>query len=292
MRHVPEALQAMLDSGVTTLCHGWRVTRRDGHVLGFTDHDRDLVVDGQSFVAGSGIQGSESVLAQGLGVTGLELSGALGAATLEEADLVAGHYDGARVDQLLIDWSDPANHMLLRRGTIGEVRREGGAFVAELRGPADALNETRGRLFGALCDADFGDARCGVDLDRPERRAGAVVTEVRGALLLAVDGIDGYEDGTFTDGRAVFSGGANAGFVTEVKHHAAGTLQLWQRPPAPVSTGDAVTMIAGCDKRFSTCRDRFANTVNFRGFPHMPGNDFVVSIAVPGEGGNDGSVLA
>lgn len=292
MRHVPDALQAMLDSGVSTLCHGWRVTRRDGGVLGFTDHDRDLVVDGQTFVAGSGIQGSESVLAQGLGVTGLELSGALGAATLEEADLAAGQYDGARVDQLLIDWSDPRNHMLLRRGTIGEVRREGGAFIAELRGPADALNETRGRLFGALCDADFGDQRCGVDLDRPERRANAVVAQVRGALLLAVDGIAGYQDGTFTDGRAVFSGGANAGFVTEVKHHAAGVLHLWQRPPAPVSIGDTLTVIAGCDKRFSTCRDRFANTVNFRGFPHMPGNDFVVSIAVPGEGGNDGSVLA
>ncbi|WP_127090125.1 DUF2163 domain-containing protein [Aquabacter cavernae] len=292
MRQVPGALQAMLESGVTTLCHGWRVTRRDGQVMGFTDHDRDLVVDGLAFVAGSGVQGSESVLAQGLGVTGLELSGALGAATLEEADLAAGQYDGAGVDQLLIDWSNPLNHMLLRRGTIGEVRREGGAFVAELRGPADALNETRGRLFGAPCDADFGDARCGVDLDRPERRASAVVAQVRGALLLAVDGIAGYADGTFADGHVRFSSGANVGFATKVKHHAAGVLQLWQRPPEPVLAGDGLVVIAGCDKRFSTCRDRFANTVNFRGFPHMPGNDFVVSIAVPGEGGNDGSVLA
>lgn len=291
MRPIPDALQAMLDSGVTTLCHGWRITRRDGLVQGFTDHDRDLVLDGTAFRAGSGIQGSESALAQGLGVTGLELSGALGHATLAEADLAAGHYDGARVDQVLIDWSNPDHHMLLRRGTMGEVRREGGAFVAELRGPADALNETRGRLFGALCDADFGDARCGVDLDRPERRASAEVSEVRGALLLALSGIEGYADGTFTDGRVVFSSGANAGFSTEVKHHAAGVLQLWQRPPEPVAAGDALVVTAGCDKRFATCRDRFANTVNFRGFPHMPGNDFVVAIAVPGEGGNDGSVL-
>ncbi|MDX5493645.1 MAG: phage BR0599 family protein, partial [Alphaproteobacteria bacterium] len=33
------------------------------------------------------------------------------------------------------------------------------------------------------------------------------------------------------------------------------------------------------DKQFTTCRDRFANAVNFRGFPHMPGNDFVMASA-------------
>ena len=29
----------------------------------------------------------------------------------------------------------------------------------------------------------------------------------------------------------------------------------------------------GCDKSFATCRDRFANSVAFRGFPYMVGND-------------------
>ncbi|MEW6257110.1 MAG: DUF2163 domain-containing protein [Pseudomonadota bacterium] len=291
MRQVPEALRAQLDGGVTTLCHGWRVTRRDGGVRAFTDHDHDLTVDATLFLAGAGLAASESTLVQGLGVTGLELTGALGHATLDEGDLAAGRYDGARVEQFLIDWSDPRAHMRLRCGTLGEVRREGGAFVAELRGAADALNQTRGRLFSALCDADFGDARCGLDLARPDLCASGVVAEVRGALLLAVDGLGGHTDDLFTDGRLAFSTGANAGFVTQVKQHAAGLLHLWHRPPEPVSAGDGLVVTAGCDKRFSTCRDRFGNGPAFRGFPHMPGNDFVVSIGVPGEGGNDGSVL-
>ncbi len=42
-----------------------------------------------------------------------------------------------------------------------------------------------------------------------------------------------------------------------------------------------------CDQRFETCRDVFANTENFRGFPHMPGSDFV--LAGPAAGQNDGS---
>lgn len=291
MREVPAALQAMLDAGATTLCHGWRITRRDGLVQGFTDHDRDLVVEGLGFIAASGIAGSESAVAQGLGVTGAELHGALSDAALHEEDLAAGRYDGASVDQLLIDWSNPENRMLLRRGTIGEVRREGGSFIAELRAPADALNQVRGRVFGALCDADLGDPRCGIDLAASDRQGAGSVVAVEGPLRLAVSGIEGISEGTFTEGRIAFTSGANAGFATEVKAHAPSILQLWQRPPQPVAPGDGFTVTAGCDKRFSTCRDRFGNQENFRGFPQVPGNDFVVAIAVPGEGGHDGSVL-
>ena len=49
-----------------------------------------------------------------------------------------------------------------------------------------------------------------------------------------------------------------------------------------VVAGDAVTVLAGCDRRFATCRDKFANSINFRGFPHIPGNDFVLSYPKPG----------
>lgn len=42
-----------------------------------------------------------------------------------------------------------------------------------------------------------------------------------------------------------------------------------------------------CDKRWATCVGRFANGINFQGFPDIPGDDFLT--AVPVEGGrNDG----
>jgi uncharacterized phage protein (TIGR02218 family) len=43
-----------------------------------------------------------------------------------------------------------------------------------------------------------------------------------------------------------------------------------------VALGAAVTLVAGCDRRFSTCAAKFGNALNFRGFPHVPGNDFVL----------------
>jgi uncharacterized phage protein (TIGR02218 family) len=55
------------------------------------------------------------------------------------------------------------------------------------------------------------------------------------------------------------------------------TVELWQEPAQAPVAGDTFTVAAGCDKQLATCRTKFSNTVNFRGFPHMPGNDFVTS---------------
>ncbi len=296
MRELPPAFAALLAEGATTLCHGWRLTRRDGVVLGFTDHDRDLDVEGLTFLAASGIAGSEITSAQGLAVTGAELSGALSADALSADDLAAGLYDGAAVELLLIDWSNPSNALLLRRGTVGEVKCEDGAFTAEIRSLADAFNETRGRIFTAVCDADLGDARCGVDLAAPACSATATVGTVEGSLRLSLGGLSAFAEGAFARGRLTFLSGANAGFATEVKAHlkaeGADVVRLWQRPPQEVRAGDGVRLTVGCDKQFATCRDRFANALNFQGFPHMPGNDFVITVAVPGEGGYDGKLLS
>src|SRR5437016_5213008 len=110
MRSIPSALQAKLDSGVTTLCRCWVVTRRDGVVQGFTDHDEDLLVAGVTCRAGSGLAASEVTEQLGLAVTGSEISGALADDALTEADLAAGRYDAAAVDVYLVDWSEPALH--------------------------------------------------------------------------------------------------------------------------------------------------------------------------------------
>ncbi|MGE4371690.1 MAG: DUF2163 domain-containing protein [Xanthobacter sp.] len=296
MRQIDEALAAHLASGVTTLCHGWRITRRDGVLQGFTDHDRDLMLEGLELKAASGISGSEHATAQGLAVTGAELSGALSHALLTADDLAAGLYDGAQVELFLLNWAEPSAHLLLRRGTIGEVRCEDGTFTAEIRALSDALNQTRGRVFGAHCDADLGDARCGVALAHPAFQAEGDVSQVDDGLRLHMSGLSGFAEVFFARGRALFLSGANAGFATEVKSHRVEgedtIITLWQRPPQAVMVGDKLELRAGCDKRFATCRDRFSNALNFQGFPHMPGNDFVITVAVPGEGGYDGSLLS
>lgn len=285
MRVIPSALQEKLDSGVTTLAHCWRLTRRDGVVLGFTDHDVDLVFDNVTFRAGTGFTASEATSRFDLAIDGSEISGALSDDALSEHDLAGGRYDAAAIETWLVDFSDVSLRVLTARGTLGEVRREGQAFGAELRGLADALAQESGRLYTARCGADLGDHRCKVDLTSPALRGAGVVVALEGTSQFTASGLGGYADGWFSAGRLTWQSGANAGLAMEVKVHrhtgGAVRLTLWQAMAAPVAAGDAFTVTAGCDKQFSTCRDRFANTVNFRGFPHIPGNDFVLSYPSP-----------
>jgi uncharacterized phage protein (TIGR02218 family) len=291
VRTIPSALQSKLDSGVTTLCRCWLITRSDAVCQGFTDHDEDVVLDDVTCRAGTGLSGSEATQKYGLAVDSSELSGALADDSLNEADLAAGRYDAAAVELWLVDWSEPSLRVLLAKGTLGEVRREGMAFTAEVRGLSERLAQDSGRLYRATCSADLGDARCTVDLTDAAFRGSGAVVALSATSSFSASGLDDFDDGWFSAGKLGFASGANVGLSVEVKSHRKDgtvTFDLWQAMPEPIQAGDAFTVTAGCDKRFPTCHDRFDNVVNFRGFPHIPGNDFVVSYPVQGAPGNDG----
>jgi uncharacterized phage protein (TIGR02218 family) len=165
-------------------------------------------------------------------------------------------------------------------------------FSAEVRGLAQLLDQPKGRLFQYGCDATLGDARCGVDLTDPAFRGEGSVVAVENNRRIKVSGLDGFAEGWFARGRLAWSTGANAGRAIEVKSHRAGlsavTLELWREMSETIEAGDTFVVTAGCDKQFSTCRAKFGNTANFRGFPHMPGNDFVVSYPNRDDAKNNG----
>ncbi len=180
MKSLSASLAAHLASGATTLCTCWRVTRGDGEVLGFTDHDRALAFDGVDHEPETGLDASAAVANAGLQVGGLEVTGAFSSERISESDLEAGLYDNARVETWLVNWADSDQRHLMRVGSIGEVKREDQAFTAEIRSLAHALDQERGRIFRATCDADLGDQRCTVDLVSEDWTASATVTATDG----------------------------------------------------------------------------------------------------------------
>lgn len=285
MRAIPDPLAAHLATGATTLARCWVLTRADGLVLGFTDHDRDLVLDGVTCRAGTGLEAADAKASFGLGVGGGEVAGALTSDGLDEAEIEAGLYDAARVDVWLVNWTDTGQRLKLAAGTIGEIRRGDHGFSAELRSAASTLAGVQGRRYGAACEADLGDRRCRVDLADPRWRGSGTATAGEGRLRLVASGLDAPA-GRFTGGRLVWTAGANAGQGVEVRRHAVeggvAVLDLWRPTAEPIESGDTFTVTAGCDKRWATCRDTFANTLNYRGFPSIPGNDLVLAYAREG----------
>ncbi|MEZ5923916.1 MAG: DUF2163 domain-containing protein [Hyphomicrobiaceae bacterium] len=282
MRVIPAPLQAHLDTGATTLAWCWRITRRDGSSLGFTDHDRDIVFDATTFEAASGFDATEMRESVGLSVDNVDVEGALRSDRLSAADLEAGLYDNAGIEIWRVNWQEPDERVLVRSGSIGEVRRGPLAFVAEVRGLAHILQQGQGRTFQYACDALVGDGRCGKNLNTASFRGNGAIASVVSDRRFMASGIGGFAPDWFALGKLTWTSGANDGRVAEVKLHAraAGvvTLELWQRMSGALALGDSFLVTAGCDKQLTTCRSKFANVENFRGFPHMPGNDFITRV--------------
>lgn len=292
MRAIPEQLAARLASGGTRLAHAWILRRADGGVLGFTDHDRDLTVEGVRCVAATALEAKDMTSELGLAPGGGEVLGALQAAAITEADIAGGAYDGAEIRILLCDCEAPYDTVLLDVATIGEIKRDESAFVAELRGPAHRLGEELGRLYQQRCDADFGDRRCGIDLARSDLSASGTVDSVVVQGRYRVSTLSGFAPNAFTNGTLVFERWPGRRFGVRV-HAAIGSatlIDLWLAPDG-VKTGDRFTITAGCDKSFETCAARYNNALNFRGFPHMPGNQIVLTMVQDGEPGYDGGSL-
>ncbi len=290
-----EALRAHLETGATTVARCFRVARKDGMVLGFTDHDRDLGFDGMVFRAGTGLTAKALQSGTGLAVDNSEAFGALSSDAITEADIRAGRFDGAEVTAWLVNWRDEAARKVLFRGTLGEISRRGGAFTAEMRGIAEALNQPQGQIYHARCSAVLGDRRCGFDLTQPGYFAQAAAEIVTGAREFRFAALAGFADRWFEKGRLVVLTGEAAGLAGVVKNDrvAAGggrIVELWQALGAEVRTGDEMRIEAGCDKRGETCQQKFLNFLNFRGFPDIPGEDWLMSYPVSG-GQNSGGSL-
>lgn len=272
-------------SNTTTVVRGWKLTRTDGLVLGFTDCDVDLVVDGVTYSASAALTPSEAVSSLGLAVDEQEVQGGVSSSAISESDLAAGIYDGASVEVIEIDWNTSTRHATVGAYYLGQVTRSESTFAAELRSEAGILAQTRGRYLLDTCDAELGDARCGVDTSALS--GAGTVRVVTGDADFLVDGLDGYALGTFGGGRLVWTSGANLGQAHDVRAAAEDGLGLWRAPLYPVATGDAFDILPGCDKAFGTCNDRFGNAANFRGFPFVVGDE-AFSYATTGDPALDG----
>lgn len=287
MRTLDPGFAAHIAGGATTLATCWRIARPDGVVLGFTDHDAALGFAGTDYLPAHGLDGGEATAKLGPQTATAEVVGVLHSAAITEDDILLGRYDGAEVETWRVNWRDAEVRHLVSRTSIGEIVREDGAFRAELRSWQHALNRPRGRIYQALCDAVVGDARCGVDLESAAYRADASVLDVRDRFRLAVDGLGTFAEGWFGLGSAAWSAGKRAGLMDQiVSHTRVGGVDILGFAVAVgdwVLAGDAFVARAGCDRRFTTCREKFGNAVNFRGFPHIPGNDFVLRYPRPGD---------
>ncbi len=278
MSTIDDGLQKHLDTVHTTVCHCWALTRRDGTELGFTDHDGTLEFKGITFRANTGLSALALQQTTGLSVDNTEAVGALSDAVITEADIEAGRYDGAAIRAWLVNWQDVKDRQIVFRGTLGELRRAGGAFEAELRGLTDRLNQPLGRVYQKPCSAVLGDAVCRFNLKTPGYFAEKVVKTVEERRIFRFPNFGEFEEGWFQFGTLKVKSGAAKDLAGIIKRDrfidGERVIELWHPFRASLAPGDDLLIEAGCDKRAATCRLKFFNFVNFQGFPDIPGDDW------------------
>ncbi|MBP0714808.1 DUF2163 domain-containing protein [Burkholderia sola] len=359
MRSISTAMATWLASDVLTWATCVQITRSDGSVWGFTDHDVDIVYGGLTYSAFNGFSGSAIEYGASLSTSNLEIDGLLFSAggAFALSDIEGGVWSNAAVLIFGVNYADlTMGQINLVNGNLGNFTLLNGSWKVELRGVSQTFQQAKGDQFSPMCRARLGDAKCTINL-APLTASGSVTSVVNqlqwgdtsltqtGPISTFVDsighrvpttgpytvqvvspsgsfqadagvvGADGnpltlvggspgagqysvsgtglytfniaqagwfvkinftYAVGYFAYGNVTWTSGANIGLSGPVKTSAVGSVTLGMPMPNPIQVGDTYTIVAGCDKQFGTCRDRYNNVVHFRGEPYVPGPDTIL----------------
>ena len=262
----------------------WKITRTDGTVFGFTDHDEAVSFGGTTYSPCDSLNASALELAAMLGTIGnLTLGGVISDDAITEEDLLAGKFDGAEIEIWEAPWDDDTGETPRRLavGTAGSMNAGAKGFEFEVLTPGGKLQQKALlQTYTAGCRFDLGDSRCTINL-AALTVSGAVTAVTVGSALVAArrrmfrDTSRTEADGYFDQGKLTWTSGANIGVSSEIKSFVGDDFILWDRMLHPIQIGDAYTATPGCDKLAETCKDKFDNFINFGGFDKLPGRDAI-----------------
>lgn len=260
-----------------TVATFWRIQRRDGIALGFATHDRDLWFDGVLHRAAPGMVPSAIRKSAGFDEDSVDVGGALGDDGIAAADIDAGRFDDAVVLIGLVDWETLEAEVVLR-GTMGAIHQEDGNFTATVVSRKAVLERDLVPRTSPTCRAAFCGPGCNLN---PEAHALDARIAAIDADANAVTCTPPLDPALFEYGTLRWLEGPQAGLAAGIVAITPGGGLVLDLPLGGVAGGDAggigaaVVLRQGCDRTLATCRTRFANAINFRGEPFLPGNDLL-----------------
>lgn len=305
MKSVSAEFLADLRSEVTSLAFLCRIVRRDGFVVGLTDHDAALEFLGTVYYPAGSDAVSVIQATAALEPDNADIEAAFMNGLIERRDLLAGLYDGARVECWLVNYDDLSRSMRLPTGIAGEITVKDYQASIEILSLKQKLNAPIGEITTPGCRAELGDARCKVDPVFYTEHG--VVLEADGKFKFAAELVERHtaanhqllwmdqESDWFTKGKVTWMANLdetfsnptdgeqlNSGMAMEVQKYLYAdwpgigltpVFILAQSMPFEIQAGDTFLVRAGCLKSRDVCKQKFDNVVNFRGEPDVPGAD-------------------
>lgn len=269
---------SVIGKQVNTLATCFRVELQDGRRMGFTTHTRDITFTDDptlTYKTASFTPTASSKSSQ-MNVDNMDVDLLIDHNDIQTDDLEKGIWNNAKVYIFRVNWAIKpfiyANIDKVIKGSIGEMERHKLTFRTEFRSQAQYLQNSILDETKSSCNALFGDARCGVD-----KSLHTFTDSVDGIInnkMFVCDTLNNA-DGDFDYGIIEFTSGQAIGKKMEVKKwtQATKTIELQLSLNYPIESGDTFKIIRGCDKLKKTCKDKYNNLLNFRGFSFIPGLD-------------------
>lgn len=295
MRSLSVSFAAHLASNPLKLAECVLLSPLVGTPMGFTSLNRDLLIDGVTYEAGTWAEMSSMSATRGSGVDNIETSGILSSDNITESDIIAGVYDGAKIELFQVVWSNLSyGKFIVLTGVLGEISHTGTLFNTEFRSLSQFLSQNIVDLTSPVCRVrQLFDAKCfvnGTNYDETfvpgDFRFLSPVSAVVSSRQITFGGpttpVNGEikATGYYDYGIVLFTTGLNAGYSRDVKSHilnaSLAEITLQESFPFTVAVSDIARLEAGCDRLSATCTNKYANIGNYRGEPHLPGSEAIL----------------
>lgn len=255
-----------------------RVVPVTGSSVYLTDYVKDVVMGGHTYLTTSGYQFSGYSATADFSPASIDIEGISAAAGMTRAMISSGVFDGARCYCFATTWVNPVeDEEPITAGIFGKATLLDDKYQMSGTSLVDVLNQTVGLTYSVQCPKKFCGteyAGCGVSL--AANTVTGVLTSVTSASVFYSSARTEPDD-TFGAGTIQFISGPNAGLKPiEIKSFVSGVITTHEPFYYLPMVGDSYSMVRGCRKRSSDCKNRwngssyYSNIVNFGGDEHIP----------------------
>lgn len=192
-------------------------------------------------------------------------------------DVITGMYMDAKIEISYASYSDPTDIISKFIGYVSDLSfKTERTMDLEVRSILSRAQREIPVEITETCPAILGDTKgfykCCVDLTPFTDTF--TVGNVTSSTVWEGTFSTSRDDQWYKFGKVTFTSGSLSGLTFDVRDHTSDQISLWATPPGlSPAYGDTGTIIAGCDKRFRTCQDKFSNELNYQGYPFIVQKD-------------------
>lgn len=268
---------SIIGKQVLTLATCFKIELEDGRIFGFTTHSRDIeFIEDNIIYKSSSFTPTASSKSSQMNVDNMDCQLLIDNIDIKKEDIEKGLWDNASVYIFRINWMiKPYSYVNIDKvvnGNIGEVEKHKSAFKTEFRSMTQYLQNNIIDDTKSTCNAFFGDNRCKINKD--DYTSTGQITNIISDTEIITSGLQKETD-YFNYGIIEFTSGNAKGIKIEIKQNIGPTNKIEFQLPLNyvLSIGDNFKIISGCNKNKYTCKNKFNNLLNFRGFSFIPGMD-------------------